>query len=87
MDSQLATFQIYPNPTQQIANINFSEMPESHWPIQLVVVDVSGSEVYKTRLANTKPIAIDCQNLLPGIYFVTAIASTGNSVCQKLIIN
>ncbi len=65
------SLQVYPNPAKQSAVISYQSSVNSQQPIELVVVDVLGREVYKET--SQSPILrtnLNVSQLAAGVYLV-----------------
>jgi hypothetical protein len=71
---------IYPNPAQNFIHI------QNHFasPLQITVLSVYGTIVYKTTLAKDAAVKIDLSDLSAGMYLVTAL-SDKNLVSRTII--
>jgi len=59
-------FSLFPNPATGTAKVFFSDIPENH---RITVTDLNGRELISMPV-NSAIIAIDLENLHPGMYFV-----------------
>lgn len=79
---------LYPNPTANIANLNFNLKNESD--IQVLVFDIAGKIIFDAKETNVltgeNNIAIDMINMNNGIYFVTIKADKA-VVTKRLFVN
>ncbi|MBV6460268.1 MAG: hypothetical protein HJHJAOHD_00376 [Flavobacteriales bacterium] len=65
---------VYPNPSNDIVNISFTESTNNTLQIQLF--DVTGKEVYnKVILKNTKTIELDFSHIQKGLYSLRLVSS------------
>ena len=85
--SIINSFNVYPNPTNDFAVINFelNKMAD----VQISITDMTGKVVYSNELSNVsgiKSVSISAENMNNGIYFVN-LMSNGSKMSQKLTIN
>ncbi len=81
-EEETIKFAVYPNPTNKILNIDFSQDIES-----ITIRDSIGKTVFtKSYQSFTKSKKIDVTNLNPGHYFVSVQAKEGTNT-RQLIIN
>jgi len=71
---------IYPNPTNEQVTITTEQQNNC----DLIITDVVGKIIYKTRLNDL--IQIQVSGWPPGIYYVQAISESGYKEVQKLVI-
>ncbi len=85
--SQNSSFEVYPNPTDGILNIDFQNFKEQNSTIK--ISNVLGQEVFSHVLdhsaTNNMTKAVDLKGNEHGIYFLT-VQSAGNSITTKLIL-
>lgn len=74
-------FIIYPNPSDG----NFSIEYESLKPMEIIIMNSMGAEVYRCKISDAKT-DINLSNLTPGLYFVNGITTDGYRSVKKLII-
>lgn len=77
----LAGWNVFPNPTENIINIEY----EHHTIEQLNVYDVVGNQVYKTVGKENKALRIDVSDFTIGIYYIKAFTN-GNWIQDKFIV-
>ncbi len=81
-EAQKGGFDIYPNPTSGIININFNNLQEHARPWSVEITDIAGRIIY-TR--GNIPTQIDLSGFGKGIYFINI--ETENSIhTEKLIV-
>lgn len=76
-----SNFNIYPNPTSDILNIEQNTVNE----MSISIVDLSGKEVFYENKINKKTTNIDVSQLNSGIYFII-LNSVDNIETKKIII-
>ncbi|MCB0844284.1 MAG: T9SS type A sorting domain-containing protein [Bacteroidetes bacterium] len=80
------TFEVYPNPTQGVVNLNI-EMGQIS-DLSLTIFDLNGKAVYseaKQRI-NTYQKAVDLSALSSGVYMLQAITSKGRTF-KRIVLN
>jgi len=75
-------FEIYPNPSNGIINIDLNGLQESEIPLNLEVTDISGKLVFQSKDFDS---VIDLTEFEKGIYFI-GIRTSKNNYIEKVII-
>jgi hypothetical protein len=75
-------FEIYPNPSNGIMNIDLNGLQESEIPLNLEVTDISGKLVFQSKDFDSE---VDLTGLGNGVYFVN-IHTSEDSYIRKIII-
>lgn len=78
-------FKVYPNPTSEIVNIVFEEMPKGR--IQLKLFDITGRLVESKEVNNLKNVSFNLFDLKKGIYILNIKSADGWSKSVKVIKN
>lgn len=79
---------VYPNPTQGVLNINFSQLSESSFNVQ--IIDAFGKvfqQVSSDEVSDINALSFDVTDLATGIYFVKVSDENGNAELTKFIKN
>jgi hypothetical protein len=76
------TFRIYPNPTENIFNIQFNNTVEA---AHIKLVDMAGKVVMSKSVNNTADVSVNVSSLAPGMYFVKAETSN-NLITSKIFV-
>jgi hypothetical protein len=86
-NSQVAnSLTVYPNPAKQTAVISYQSSASSKQPIELVVVDALGREVYKeTSVAGNLQTNLNVGKLAAGVYLVK-VQDGGQTLTKKLVV-
>ncbi|WMX12736.1 LamG-like jellyroll fold domain-containing protein [Aureispira sp. CCB-E] len=71
---------IYPNPVQDVVNIELEE----RWNGQVQIINVSGQILYQEDINETSH-SIDGRNLQTGIYFVRLLNKEGQVITRKFV--
>jgi len=80
-DIQNTHFDLFPNPTKGIVNINISEMMKDS---KIQMVDVLGQVVFRTRISIAGNHQLDLNHLSSGQYII--IMSNENYSATKLLV-
>ncbi len=75
-----STINIYPNPANQIVNVNSSEIIQN-----INIYSVIGQKVFSYNNLNIKKCEINIKNLIKGVYFIEIVDIRNNKVLKKLI--
>jgi len=80
-ENELSGFALYPNPTSDIINIQYSGVAIT---ANLVLVDTKGSVIYneKVNLASDDSIEMDLSTLEKGVYFLNIYGENGSKVIK-----
>ncbi|MBW7867396.1 MAG: T9SS type A sorting domain-containing protein [Brumimicrobium sp.] len=82
-EENINTFTMYPNPTDAMVNIQFSEVVNQG---VIYVVDLSGRIVMQENIQAASNISLDVTTLRSGMYNVILTDSNGKASFEKLII-
>lgn len=83
---ELVSFNIFPNPSSQVLNIEF-EM-KNKGPVTIDLTNTLGQIVFTERImddVSSDSATLNINNLNPGVYFVNATDSKGNKAVKKII--
>jgi len=80
-ENELLGFALYPNPTSDVINIQYSGVAIT---ANLVLVDTKGSVIYneKVNLASDDSIEMDLSTLEKGVYFLNIYGEEGSKVIK-----
>ncbi len=79
---------VYPNPTHGAININFSQLSESSFNVQ--IIDAFGKvyqQVNSDEVSDINALSFDVTELATGIYFIKVSDENGNAELTKFIKN
>lgn len=83
-------FELYPNPTSELININVSNLSvtemvtEQGRSIEVTITNTLGQVVLNDKITNTQS-SFNVQHFVSGVYFVTVTDSKGNTSVKKII--
>jgi hypothetical protein len=75
---------IYPNPTNDLLNVDLSQVSEEVQSVS--ILDVTGKVIQTNAVNTSKLVSFDLSSIASGLYYVR-IASASNSVVKQLIKN
>lgn len=76
MNNTQNSFAIYPNPAQDFINLKFNEAFNQN--TKLIVLDISGREVFKTQVPlNTEQFQLSTAEWKAGLYHIVLQNDTG----------
>ncbi len=80
-ENELSGFALYPNPTSDIVNVQYSGNATT---VDMVLVDTKGSVIYteKVNLASEDKLEIDLSELVKGVYFLNIYGEEGSKVIK-----
>ena len=79
---------VYPNPSHGVININFSQLSESNFNVQ--IIDAFGKvyqQINSNEVSDINALSFDLSDLNTGIYFVKVADENGNAELTKFIKN
>ncbi len=76
-------FKVYPNPSNDIINFEFSKNLNTN--TMIIIYDILGNEVYSNTISQSKLFRLDISNLANGIYFYKINDSERNKASGKFI--
>ncbi|MDZ4757635.1 MAG: DUF5011 domain-containing protein [Bacteroidota bacterium] len=74
------TFQLYPNPAQEILNLVFENQSNIK---QVFIYNQAGQLVYNTNIKNDKSIIVPVNNFAQGLYYIAVINQNGERQIAK----
>ena len=77
-----ATYLIYPNPTNGIVNIDLSSLSQSF--IEFTVTNITGVEIHREWIRNTKRIQFHLEGYSEGMYFINVRNRKGEMISQRI---
>ncbi|MFP4845774.1 PQQ-dependent sugar dehydrogenase [Winogradskyella sp. PE311] len=85
-DNNINTFSIYPNPSINEVNLDFSSF-QTLGSVEIFIFDIQG-KVIQTISRNTETIqSISTANLKSGIYIIKVTSNNGEEAVKKLVVN
>lgn len=80
IDTNSAALSVYPNPVENILNIEAAEGIDN-----AVIYSLAGRQMNSVDCGNTTIVTIDCSNLAPGAYLLGVTLSDGTRAIEKII--